>query len=85
MIQKSLTYLGQFATSVDHRLEVSVQMRPAKLATLDLAPRSSEREDSDELKTFVRNPAGNQSRPVEPGQRPEASLAWWVGDCPCEA
>ena len=28
------------------------------------------------LETFCRNPAGNQSRPVEPGQRPEASLAW---------
>src|SRR5271166_6654237 len=35
--------------------------------------------------TFRRNPAGNQSRPVEPDQQPEASLAWWVGDHPCEA
>jgi len=25
--------------------------------------------------TFRRNPAGNQSRPEEPGQQPEASLA----------
>jgi hypothetical protein len=29
------------------------------------------------LETFCRNPAGIQSRPVEPGQQPEASLAWW--------
>ena len=27
--------------------------------------------------TFRWNPAGNQSRPTEPGQQPEASLAWW--------
>src|SRR6266581_2685143 len=27
-------------------------------------------------KTFRRNPAGNQSRLVEPGPQPEASLAW---------
>ena len=37
------------------------------------------------LKPFRWNPAGNQSRPVEPDQQPEASLAWWVGDHPCEA
>ena len=42
-------------------------------------------ENSLTLETFQRNPAGNQSRPVEPGQPPEASLAWWVGDFPCEA
>ena len=35
--------------------------------------------------TFRWNPAGNQSRPAEPGQQPEASLAWWRGDPPCEA
>ena len=29
------------------------------------------------LKPFRWNPAGNQSRPVEPDQQPEASLAWW--------
>ncbi len=34
------------------------------------------------LKPFRWNPAGNQSRPVEPDQQPEASLAWWVGDQP---
>ena len=37
------------------------------------------------LKPFRWNPAGNQSRPVEPDQQPEASLAWWVGNHPCEA
>ena len=51
----------------------------------DLAPRSSGEEDSRSLKPFRWNPAGNQSRPVEPDQQPEASLAWWVGDHPCEA
>jgi hypothetical protein len=50
-----------------------------------IAPRSSEKEDSPNLKPFVGNPAGNQSRPAKPGQQPEASLAWWVGNCPCEA
>ena len=51
----------------------------------DLARRSSGEEDSRSLKPFRWNPAGNQSRPVEPDQQPEASLAWWVGDRPCEA
>src|SRR5271157_3127322 len=37
------------------------------------------------VKPFRWNPVGNQSRPVEPDQQPEASLAWWVGDHPCEA
>jgi hypothetical protein len=46
-------------------------------AQCDLAPRSSGEEDSLPLETFLRNPAGSQSRPVELGQRPEASLAWW--------
>ena len=49
------------------------------------APRSSGKEESLKLETFRRNPAGNQSRPAEPGQQPEASLAWWAGDRPCEA
>jgi hypothetical protein len=35
MIQKPPTYLGRFATSIDHCLEVSVKMRPAELASLD--------------------------------------------------
>src|SRR5208283_3259446 len=42
-------------------------------------------EDSRSLKPFRWNPAGNQSRPVELDQQPEASLAWRVGDHPCEA
>src|SRR5262249_43163456 len=29
--------------------------------------------------TFRRDPAGSQTRPVEPGQRPEARLAWHGG------
>jgi hypothetical protein len=37
------------------------------------------------VKPFRWNPAGNQSRPVELDQQPEASLAWWVGNHPCEA
>jgi hypothetical protein len=44
-----------------------------------------ERRIAHNLKPFVGNPAGNQSRPVELDQQPEASLAWWVGNCPCEA
>jgi len=31
------------------------------------------------------NGFGFGRRPEEPGQQPEASLAWWVGDRPCEA
>ena len=51
----------------------------------DLAQVSPGKEDSRNLKPFVGNPAGNQSRPVELDQQPEASLAWWAGNCPCEA
>ena len=51
----------------------------------DLAPRSSEKEDRRKRETFYRNPAGNQSRPAELDQQPEASLAWRRGDPPCEA
>jgi len=40
-----------------------------------LAPRSSGKENQ-QCETFHRNPAGNQSRAAEPGQQPEASLAW---------
>ena len=35
--------------------------------------------------TFRWDPAGNQSRLVELGQQPEASLAWWRSDPFCEA
>ena len=52
---------------------------------LDLAQEARERRIVGSLKPFRWNPAGNQSRPVEPDQQPEASLAWWVGDHPCEA
>src|SRR5271157_306869 len=41
----------------------------------DIAPRSSGKENRYNRETFRRNPAGNQSRPEEPGQQPEASLA----------
>jgi hypothetical protein len=50
-----------------------------------LVTRSSGEEDSLALETFRGNSAGKQPRPAEPGQRPEASLAWWAGDRPCEA
>src|SRR5271157_3346687 len=49
------------------------------------AKKARERRIVGNLKPFRWNPAGNQSRPVEPDQQPEASLAWWVGDHPCEA
>ena len=52
---------------------------------LILRQEAQERRIAANLKPFVGNPAGNQSRPVEPDQQPEASLAWWVGNCPCEA
>ena len=51
----------------------------------DLAKKAREGRIVISLKPFRWNPAGNQSRPVEPDQQPEASLAWWVGDHPCEA
>ena len=35
--------------------------------------------------TFRWNPAGNEARPEESGQQPEASLAWCRGDPACEA
>jgi len=38
-----------------------------------------------QAETFRWNPAGNQPRPAEPGQRPEASLAWCSGNRHCEA
>ena len=47
-------------------------------ATLKLTLRQEARERRiiSKCETFHRNPAGNQSRPAEPGQQPEASLAW---------
>jgi hypothetical protein len=39
-----------------------------------------------ELENLSLQPCGlNESRPAELGQRPEASLAWWRGNPPCEA
>jgi hypothetical protein len=60
------------------------------------SPRAEEHRDKPNLasrlpygeataETFRWDPAGNQSRPAELGQRPEASLAWCRGDPGCEA
>jgi len=38
-----------------------------------------------ELGNLSLEPCGYQSRLAKPGQQPEASLAWWWGDPPCEA
>jgi hypothetical protein len=43
---------------------------------LTLRHEARERRIISQCETFQRNPAGNQSRPAEPGQQPEASLAW---------
>ena len=40
------------------------------------AKKAQERRIVANWKPFVGNPAGNQSRPAELGQQPEASLAW---------
>ena len=61
-----------------------VVVRRAKRCS-DIAQEARERRIDGSLKPFRWNPAGNQSRPVEPDQQPEASLAWRVGDHPCEA
>lgn len=50
-----------------------------------LRQEARERRTAYRLETFRRNPAGNQSRPVEPGQQPETSLAWGRVTCTCEA
>ena len=60
---------------------VSCLTRPPPVSTT----KARERRIVGSLKPFRWNPTGNQSRPVEPEQQPEASLAWWVGDHPCEA
>jgi hypothetical protein len=60
------------------------------------SPRAEEHRDKPNLasrlpygeataETFHWDLAGNQPRPVEPGRRPEASLAWCRGDPGCEA
>src|SRR5260370_1178127 len=44
-----------------------------------------ERDVRSNSETFRRNPAGNQSRPGEPGPHPKTSLASRQGDLPGEA
>src|SRR5208337_545807 len=44
--------------------------------SLTLRQVARERRIISKCETFHRNPAGNQPRPAEPGQQPEASLAW---------
>jgi hypothetical protein len=51
-------------------------------ATLNLGKEDPCRIHSE---TFRWNPAGNQARPEEFGQQPEASLAWCRGNPACEA
>ena len=41
--------------------------------------------DSANRKPFAGTRQGTKSRLAKPGQQPEASLAWWWGDPPCEA
>jgi hypothetical protein len=36
-------------------------------------------------KPFIATLRVNESRPAKLGQQPEASLAWWRGNPPCEA
>ena len=63
----------------------STDIERSILKALTSRKKARERRIVGSLKPFRWNPAGNQSRPVEPDQQPEASLAWWVGDHPCEA
>ena len=58
---------------------VSPRVLPWKaigLTLLKMRARSSGKENQ-QCETFHWNPAGNQSRPAEPGQQPEASHARW--------
>ena len=60
------------------RHETRSDLAPMKLG-LTLRQEARERRIISKCETFHRNPAGSQSRPAEPGQQPEASLAWgWV-------
>ena len=68
-------------TSADHGTDRAGNRKPS----LTSRQEARERRIVGSLKPFRWNPAGNQSRPVEPDQQPEASLAWWVGDHPYEA
>ena len=52
----------------------------------DIAPRSLGKEDETRTqKPFIGTLWVNESHPAELGQQPEASLAWWRGNPPCEA
>ena len=64
-----------------HQSGVEIRCQFIILARKDeptLREEARERRIVGSLKPFRWNPAGNQSRPVEPDQQPEASLAWWV-------
>jgi hypothetical protein len=56
---------------IDNRLFLPLLEPP-----ITLRQEARERRIISKCETFHRNPAGNQARPVEPGQQPEASLAW---------
>ena len=83
-LARSLRSLGSLGVREPRQTDLEFHLEKI-LNRSDLAPRSSGEEDSRSLKPFRWNPAGNQSRPVELDQQPEASLAWRVGDHPCEA
>jgi hypothetical protein len=51
---------------------------------LTLRQEARERRIISKCETFRRNPAGNQSRPAELDQQPEASLAWWRATVPAK-
>ena len=55
---------------------MSPELQPKQLGMVSLRQEARERRIIAECETFHRNPAGNQSRSAEPGQQPEASLAW---------
>jgi DDE superfamily endonuclease len=64
--------------------QVEIYFSIIQRKVLTLRQESSGKENR-QCETFRRNPAGNQSRPAEPGQQPEASLAWGTGNRHCEA
>jgi hypothetical protein len=76
-----LTIKELYGLAMEHELLNSVMGEGqcmSQRTKLGLALRQEARERRIILKceTFRWNPAGNQSRPAEPGQQPEASLAW---------
>ena len=52
---------------------------------LTLHQEARERRIISKCETFHRNPAGNQSRPAEPGQQPGSESCVGAGDRHCEA